>query len=54
MQTKTLGAEQLQDLKKPDPSACAIDAFTLDWSVYKLVYRFPHSVSLEKYFRRSH
>ena len=48
MQTKTLGAEQLQDLKKPDPSACAIDAFTLDWSVYK------HSVSLEKYFRRSH
>lgn len=26
---------------KPDPSAYSIDAFTLDWSVYKLVYCFP-------------
>lgn len=26
---------------RPDPSAYAIDAFTLDWSVYKLVYCFP-------------
>ena len=26
---------------KPDPSAYSIDAFTLDWSVYELVYCFP-------------
>ena len=26
---------------KPDPGAIAIDAFTLDWSRYKLIYCFP-------------
>lgn len=26
---------------KPDPGAIAIDAFTLDWSRYKLIYSFP-------------
>ena len=26
---------------KPDPRAIAIDAFTLEWSRYKLIYCFP-------------
>lgn len=26
---------------KPDPGTVAIDAFTLDWSKYHLIYRFP-------------
>ena len=36
---------------RPDPHACATDAFTIDWSTRK-GYAFPHSISFPEHYRR--